>query len=69
MQRPYADPMHALLATEQPGRQTRNRARGWDRLAPQIRVTEIESTHVGLITRNLPAFADHLAKILDEPSH
>jgi hypothetical protein len=63
IQRPYHGAMYALLATETPGRKRRG-ARGWEGLAPRLQVTELESSHVGLITRNLTAFADRLAEVL-----
>ena len=64
VQRPYTGAMHAVLATKTPGVR-RVGARGWERLAPRIQVTELESSHLGLITRDLPAFAERLAQILE----
>jgi thioesterase domain-containing protein len=66
VQRPYDGPMHAIWASEVLGHRQRqiDPTRGWRRLASPVNVDIVESSHVGLITRNLPAFAERLRAVL-----
>jgi amino acid adenylation domain-containing protein len=66
IQRKYPGILHAIMArpagrTLNPKRDT---SRGWRRLARVVDVSEVEATHVGLITRDLPALGEALAAVL-----
>jgi hypothetical protein len=42
----------------------RDPTRGWGRLSNDVQVSIVESSHIGLITRNLPDFGRKLAEVL-----
>ncbi|AHG93595.1 amino acid adenylation domain protein (plasmid) [Gemmatirosa kalamazoonensis] len=63
VQRPYAGAVHVVWASEVLGAR-RDPTRGWGRLVRGVRVSEVPSSHVGLITRHLPAFAERLAAVV-----
>jgi thioesterase domain-containing protein len=67
IQRPYTGTLHAIWASEE--MQGRSLTRGWDLLVSDLRVSQVKSTHIGLITRDLPALAARLASVLGVPKN
>ena len=61
----YRGPVDLVWASGAPGREPRPAPLDrWRRVAQQVRVHTIPASHIGLITEELPAFADVLRAIL-----
>ena len=54
-----------IWADDQPKPRDAENSRGWSRFARQVRVHPVSTTHLGLITADIPLFAETLRTVLD----
>jgi hypothetical protein len=61
----YAGTIDLIWADERPGVRRRDSTFGWGRYADDVRLHLLESTHMGLVTNDLPLLAEALKAVLE----
>ena len=61
----YAGTIDLIWADDRPGVRRRDSTFGWGRYADDVRLHLIESTHMGLVTNDLPLLAEALKAVLE----
>jgi thioesterase domain-containing protein len=62
---PFAGTIDLIWADERPAGIRIDPTRGWAKFAQQVRVHEIQTTHMGLVTNDLPLLAEALRSVMD----